>query len=290
MGKLDENSLYLEYKSLLFSIAYRMLGRVSEAEDVVQETFLSYFERRRSDITNHKAYLCKITTNLCLDILKSARKKREVYVGPWLPEPYIITEDTPMNQMISNDTLTISYLFMMETLTPTERAVFLLKEVFRFSYSEIALIVNKNEANCRKIFTRAKSKINPNLYESKLNNEKNQKIILDFLQAFQSGDMNKVISLVSEDVTLYSDGGGIVKAAINPIHTRDRVLAFILGILKKAPDGLKTEVKNVNGHPGVLNTIQSGTHSVVSFYVQDSQIKNIYIIMNPEKLKHLQHS
>lgn len=280
-----EEELYQKYKPLIFSISYRMLGSVVEAEDIVQETFLTFFQIDANSISNHKAYLCKIATNLCLDLLKSMRRKREEYIGPWLPEPYIVSEQEDL--VMTKDCLSISYLLLMEMLSPTERAVFLLKEVFAFSYKEISSIVQKTEVNCRKIFTRAKEKIGVDGQETKLNNEQNQGIILEFIHSFQNGDMKKVMELISEDVILYSDGGGIVKAAIRPIFSRNRVIPFLQGVSSKAPNEMSSEIKCVNGQYGVLNVINSVPHSVISFQIEQEKVKTIYIVLNPAKLKHI---
>lgn len=283
-----EERIYQEYRALLFSIAYRMLGSIPDAEDIVQDTFLAFFQQNAAHIQNKKAFLCKIVTNLCIDTLRSARIKREVYTGPWLPEPLVQGDPTdPLNQIIVNDTLSISYLFLMENLSPTERAVFILREAFDFNYKEISEIVDKSELNCRKIFERGRKKLGSKSHETSLNNEKNQKLIIEFIQAFQQGDLKKVMGLISENVILYSDGGGIVKAAINPITSRERVLPFLLGVASKAPRDLTTEIKRVNGEVGVVNMIKTAPHSVISFEVKEQQIVNIFIIMNPEKLNHL---
>lgn len=286
----NEESLYRQYKILLFSIAYRMLGTVTEAEDIVQDTFLTYFQKKDSvEILNEKAYLCKVATNLCIDLLRTARKKREVYTGPWLPEPYIPSEEgNPLDQMLKLDGLSISYLIMMEKLSPTERAVFILKDVFGYSYKDISSMIEKTEVNCRKIFERAKTKLGEKIENTKLNNEKNQSVISDFISAFQKGDMKRVLMLVSENVTLYSDGGGVVKAAINPIYSRERVLAFLLGVVSKAPAELKTTFEKVNGQLGMVNTVNTVPHSVISFHIEDEQINGIYIVMNPEKLTRIE--
>ncbi|WP_338448792.1 RNA polymerase sigma-70 factor [Niallia oryzisoli] len=285
MSISKEEIIFKQYRALLFSISYRMLGSVTEAEDIVQETFLSYFQHDTGAVKNEKAYLCKMAINLCLDTLKSARKKREVYVGPWLPEPILtpVEQDDPADQAIAKESLSFSYLLLMEKLSPVERAVFLLREVFGFSYREIGEIVTKTEANCRKIFTRLKEKIGAEVQVTTLNNDKNQTIISEFIQAFQNGDMEKIMTLVSEEVVLYSDGGGIVKAAIKPIYSRNHVLSFLTGIAAKAPADLITKFQNINGQLGVVNYINSYPHSVISFQDQNEQITNIYI--NPEKLQ-----
>ncbi|MDQ0231699.1 RNA polymerase sigma-70 factor [Metabacillus malikii] len=280
--------LYTRYKPLLFSIAYKMVGTVSEAEDIVQDTFLTFFQQDLYAIQNEKAYLCKIATNRALDLLKSSRKKREVYVGPWLPEPYLKGNgEDLLNQYLDDEQLSFTYLFMMEKLAPNERSVFILKEGYSFKYSEIAQILDKTEANCRKLLERAKQKIRSKTYETTLNNGKNRDITQSFIKAFQEGKMNEVIKLMSEDVILYSDGGGIVKAAIKPIYQRDRVLAFLLGVASKLPQDFVFEQAEINGQIGLVNRVNHQTHSVICFQVDNEVMDKIYIVMNPEKLAHI---
>jgi RNA polymerase sigma-70 factor, ECF subfamily len=274
------------FKPLLFSIGYRMLGSIVEAEDVVQEVFLKAFQIPEQKIDNKKAYLCKMMTNRCLDVLKSARYKREQYVGPWNPEPLILekTDDfDPAEYVLQKEGLSIAYLRMMEHLSPTERAVLLLKEVFDFSYLEIATIIEKKEENCRKVFSRAKQKISHVEGES-LNYEMNKSIIHRFIEAFQSQNMNNLLELVSENITIFSDGGGKVKAAIRPIATFSNVLAFLYGIVKKTPEGFYFHIKNVNGQPAIVNYSNGTLHSIISFYICDGIIREIFITLNPEKL------
>ena len=180
------NEDYRQFKPLLFSIGYRMLGSVAEAEDLVQETFLKAFQIDDQQIENKKAYLCKIMTNRCLDVLKSARYKREQYVGPWNPNPYYLgVHLTLADIVLQKEGLSIAYLRMMEHLAPDERAVLLLREVFNFTYSEISTIVDKKEENCRKIFSRAKQKVS-SIEEESLHYEMNKSIVDQFIQAFQN--------------------------------------------------------------------------------------------------------
>ncbi len=247
------NEDYKQFKPLLFSIGYRMLGSVAEAEDIVQETFLKAYQIDDQKIDNKKAYLCKIMTNRCLDVLKSARYRREHYVGPWNPEPLLLESSPdfdPSEVILQKEGLSIAYLRMMEHLAPDDRAVLLLREVFHFSYLEISNIIEKKEENCRKIFSRAKQKISSIEGES-LHYEKNKSIIDRFIQAFQMQNMDALLELISEKVTLYSDGGGKVKAAVRPIESRSNVLAFLYGIIKKVPEDFYFEVKKVNGQPAI---------------------------------------
>lgn len=277
---------YQLFKPLLFSLGYRMLGSVVESEDLVQETFLKAFQVREKNIKNKKAYLCKIMTNLCLDMVKSARYRREQYVGPWNPEP-LLSEKLqildPSETIIEKEGLSMAYLRMMEHLTADERVVLILKEVFDFSYSEIANILEKKEENCRKIFSRAKQKVLAVEGES-LNYENNKSLINRFIDAFQKENTDTLLELLSNRVTLYSDGGGKVKAAIRPIETVTNVLALLNGLIKKAPEDFYFDIKSINYQPSIVIYTNGMIHSILAFYIQSNKIKEMYITMNPDKL------
>ncbi|UTR10747.1 RNA polymerase sigma-70 factor [Evansella sp. LMS18] len=280
------NEEYMKYRPLLFSLGYRLLGSVKDVEDLVQETFLRAYQINEVKLENKKAYLCKVMTNCCLDLLKSARFRREQYIGPWLPEPLWpddLKEKDPSETAIQKEGLSIAYLRMMENLSPHERAVFLLREVFSFSYAEISSFIEKQESSCRQLNSRAKKKLSAVSAES-LDYEKNKSLILRFIEAFQTKNTTELLKLVSEEVILYSDGGGIVKAAIRPIVSSRNVLSFIFGIIKKMPDDFIFEVKRINGQPAVVNRINGELHSVISFYIINERIKEIYMLLNPEKL------
>lgn len=277
---------YQLFRPLLFSLGYRMLGSIVETEDLVQETFLKAYQLKEDTIQNKKAYLCKMMTNLCLDLLKSARYKREHYVGPWNPEPLLLEKlhaFDPSEMIIQKEGLSIAYLRMMEHLTPDERAVLLLREALDFPYSEIAAIIEKKEENCRKVFSRAKKKIALSEGES-LNYEKNKSMITRFIQAFQTQNMDDLLELLSENVTLYSDGGGKVHAAIHPIVSVPKVLALLYGVIKKAPDDFYFEVKSVNCQPAIIIYMNGKLQSILSFDIRKEKINEIYITMNPQKL------
>ncbi|MDM5328488.1 RNA polymerase sigma-70 factor [Neobacillus sp. CF12] len=281
------NEDYLQYRPLLFSIGYWMLGSIVEAEDMMQDVFLKAYQMDEQVIHNKKAYLCKMMTNRCLDALKSARYKREQYVGPWNPEPLLVeisADYDPAEYVIQNEGLSIAYLRMMEHLSPDERAVLLLREVLDFSYLEIANMIEKNEENCRKIFSRAKQKM-ARVEKESLNYEKNKSIIQRFIEAFQTQNTSALLVLLSENVTLYSDGGGKVKAAVRPVMTVSNVLAFLYGIVKKAPEGFSFAIKNVNGQPAIVNYVNHTLHSIISFYICDNGINELYITLNPDKLR-----
>lgn len=277
---------YQLFKPLLFSIGYRMLGSVVDAEDIVQETFLRAYQSNEENVKIKKAYICKITTNLCLDVLKSARYRREQYVGEWNPEPLLLEKlqsFDPSETLIEKEGLSIAYLRMMEHLGADERVILILREAFDFPYSEIANIMDKKEENCRKIFSRAKQKIS-RVEDESLNYKKNTLIINRFIEAFQMQNMTDLLELISENVTLYSDGGEKVTAAIRPIKTFSNVSSLLYGVIKKAPEDFYFEIKNVNCQPAVVIYMNGKIQSILSFYISNEKIVEMYITMNPDKL------
>ncbi len=275
-----------QYRPLLFSIAYRMLGSVMDAEDMVQEAFLRWHRASESEVTSTKAYLSTVVTRLCLDYLKSARVQREVYVGPWLPEP-LLTKQTPdlIEKAELADSLSIAFLAVLETLSPVERAVFLLHEIFDYSYSEIALMVEKSEANCRQMVKRARQHLQERRPRYDVSLEQQERMLQQFMKTCNSGDMTGFITLLTDDITLRSDGGGKVSAARNPLHGPDKVARFFLGILAKAPPSFKSRVAEVNGQPAIISYLDGKLYNVVTLDFTPDHIRAINIISNPDKLR-----
>jgi RNA polymerase sigma-70 factor (TIGR02957 family) len=286
--------IYEDYKPLLFALAYRMLGSVMDAEDVVQEAFIALNKAGIDTVQHLKAYLCKIVTNRCIDRLRSSSKKREVYVGPWLPEP-LVTEDysdsDPAQSYAMKESISTAYLLLLQQLSAVERAVFLLREVLQYEYDEISEIVGKSNANCRQIFRRAKHSIGrpeeqaadtkPNVFQP-ING-----LVEQFVQALSSGDINNLMKLLSTDAALYSDGGGKVTSAVRPILGADRIISFLMGLLKKIPSNFKTKFSYINGQLGILSYGDGYLTNVISFHVINHQIQDIYMVTNPDKLTHL---
>ncbi|HZG17714.1 MAG TPA: RNA polymerase sigma-70 factor [Candidatus Bathyarchaeia archaeon] len=290
--EIEIQELYVTYKPLLFSLAYRMLGSVMDAEDMVQDIFIAIDKVDTTKVTNVKAFLCKMVTNRCIDYLRSARSKREVYVGPWLPEPILTGEGgtDPAIAALVRDDLSIAYLTMMEHLTETERAVLVLREALGFDYPEIAEMVGKSEANCRKILSRVKKKLGNQAEDQTTSVAQHAQLIQDFLQAITDGDVKRVLTLLTTDAVLYSDGGGIVKAALNPIITGERVAAFLTGVAKKRTAAYTYQFVEVNGRPGFVGYSDGQIHSVWVFELRDGRIDQIYAVLNPEKLRHIRQS
>jgi RNA polymerase sigma-70 factor (ECF subfamily) len=278
---MDRAETFDSYRPLLFSIAYRMLGSAMDAEDMVQETFLRW-ESVAGVIESPKAYLSAIITRLCIDHLRSAKVQREEYIGPWLPEP-IMTE-TPADSAVLAESLSIAFLVVLERLLPVERAVFLLREVFDYGYAEIARIVNKSEANCRQMVKRAKEHLAAQRPRFEVRREERERLLFQFGQACADGDMQGLLALFSDDIIAYSDGGGKVSSARNPIFGRDRVARFILGVARKRPEGAVLGWSIVNGQPALVTHVGGEPYSVLAFDIAEGRIRRIFSILNPQKL------
>lgn len=292
-GKLDEmRNLYREHRPLLFSLAYRMLGIVSDAEDVVQDVFFHLNDVNLSSIANKKAYLCKMITNRCLDVLKSARKKRETYVGPWLPEPLPCdlreSAGDPQQSMVHREMISYAVLTLLQQLNPVERAVFLLREAFAFDYAEISAMLGKTTTNCRKIHSRAKAKLSMEQSFRLHEPENADAFVAAFLKAARNGQVEAFARLLAEDAVLYSDGGGRVPAAVRPIETRERILRFFLGLVRKAAElGVSLDMRpiRINGETGVIIRIKEEIFGFMAFQLRDGRATSVFMLRNPEKLK-----
>lgn len=282
--------LYRTYRKQLFSLAYRMLGSVMDAEDTVQEAFLAYDQLPDSStIHNERSFLYKIVTNRCLDLLRSSAHKRELYVGPWLPEPLIgrgTTDGDPSGAYLQRESISTAYLLLLQQLSAVERAVFLLREIFHYSYDEIAEMIGKSSANCRQIFHRAQKSIHfdPDSIPSVSVAEEKVK---DFVCSLMQGNTTKLLELVSENVVFYSDGGGKVKAAQVPVVGIDLVIKLLQNLLKMYEGKYTSDFLTVNGLPGIRIFISAEIQYIYSFAFHNNQIRNIYCVANPEKLRHL---
>jgi RNA polymerase sigma-70 factor (ECF subfamily) len=271
---------------MLFGLAYRMLGSVMDAEDIVQEAFLRWQQVAGATVEEPRAYLTTVVTRLCIDHLRSARVRREQYVGPWLPEP-LVTDQEPevSNAPALAESLSMAFLVLLETLTPQERAVFLLHEVFGYSFGEIAAIIGKSEANCRQIAGRARKHVEERRPRFDASPDQQERLLRRFVQASTSGDMDALLSLLADDVTLWADGGGKVQpAALQPIHGAKNVARGALAFLSKAPPSLAVRFASVNGRPGIIAEVDGQPVSVLTIEVVGDRIQTIHAIANPDKL------
>jgi RNA polymerase sigma-70 factor (ECF subfamily) len=263
-----------------------MLGSVMDAEDMVQETFLRWQQTAETPIQSPKAYLTAIITRLCIDHLRSARVQRESYLGPWLPEPLLTDDTTGAAELAAlSDSLSMAFLVLLEKLSPLERAVFLLREVFDYDYAEIAPIVGKTEANCRQLVRRARQRLSDGRPRFETSPAEQQTLTIQFAQACATGDLDGLLHILAEDITLWSDGGGKVSAARQPIFGSDRVSRFLLGLMKKAPPDLTTRFALVNGQPGFVNYIGGRPNNVLTLEIGNGRIQAIRVVVNPDKLK-----
>jgi RNA polymerase sigma-70 factor (ECF subfamily) len=287
-GRVSE--LYEELRPLMFSIAYRMLGSASEAEDIVQEAFLRLHREsgKGTAIESPKAYLSAITTRLSIDLLRSARVRREHYVGTWLPEP-IVTDEGPQ-QAETADSLSMAFLVLLESLTPVERAVFLLREVFDYGYDEIATVVGKSEDNCRQIAVRARRQIEAKKPRFEASQKRREELAQRFFDAASKGDTDRLVGLLAADVVAYGDGGGKSPAFPHPVYGRDRVARVLVGGVRFAArlGASAMRLAVINGQPGALLLDREGRPVLaVSLDIADDLVQTVRGVSNPEKLTHL---
>lgn len=287
-AKSTSLTVFQEHRSLLFGIAYRMLGSVSEAEDMVQETFLRWQKQTLEEIKSPKAWLTSAITRLCIDQLRSARKTREEYVGVWLPEPLVEKQQEQQDKAVGlADSLSTAFLILMETLTPAERAVFLLREVFEYDYSEISRIIDKSEANCRQMVRRAKEHVAAGKSRFEAAPDRHERLLQQFINTCRQGDTAGLLSMLREDTVLYSDGGGKVVAAPRPVIGGAKVARFLVGVSKLARGDEEIRFAMINASPGILRYQEGRLIQTTAFELVDGQIAAIYIVRNPDKLAHV---
>lgn len=281
-----------ELRPLLFSIAYRMVGSVGEAEDIVQEAFLRHHRAVADEvrIEHLKAYLSAVTTRLAIDHLRSARARREEYIGPWLPEPLVSDEQGPSEAAELSDSLSLAFLVLLERLSPVERAAFLLREVFGYPYGEIASVVERSEDNVRQLVSRARRHVEDERPRFDVSRQAHTELTDRFVDACRTGDLGGLVSMLAADVVAYTDGGGKVQAARTPVAGRDRVARFLVAISapERAGVDIGFEHVDVNGRPGILMRDATGAPAaVLSLQVAGGEVQGVHIVINPDKLGHL---
>jgi RNA polymerase sigma-70 factor (ECF subfamily) len=282
---------FAEHRQLLFGLAYRMLGQVADAEDMVQETWLRWQRQERENIQSPKAWLVSTVSRLCIDQLRSARRQRQEYYGVWLPEPLSQSDAPAADQSAAvADSLSMAFMTMLEALSPVERAAFLLHEVFDYEYADISKIVDKSEINCRKLVSRAKTHLAAHSHAGQTPTNRARHLAEKFIHATTNGVKEDFISLLTEDAVLLSDGGGRVRAAKRPIETRERVIKFWTGIRKHYPTGVEYRCIPLNGRPSILMSYAGQIFNAISFDIAEDRIRAIYVVRNPEKLARLAKS
>lgn len=272
-------------RSLAFSIAYRMLGSRAEAEDIVQEAWLRWRDSDLGAIASDRAWLTTIVTRLCLDHLKSARVRRETYPGPWLPEPLVNAVGAEERAAVDAESLSLAFLLLLESLSPLERAVFLLAQVFDYSHTEIAGIIGTSGAASRQALSRAKRQLKAKRPRFASSRQKHEQLLTAFLEAVGLGDLQALTALFAEDVVAISDGGGKAKAALRPVSGRDAVARGTLGGARRLTADARVERADVNGWPGALLWEGETLQAIISIECDDEQIRAIYAVTNPDKLR-----
>ena len=289
---MKQYTVFQTYRPLLFSIAYRMLGSAMDAEDCVQEAFLRWHRATENAeeeaVQSPRAFLCTVVTRLCIDQLRSARAKHEAYVGVWLPEPLVTAyEPDPGTSAELSESLSMAFLLLLEHLSPVERAVFLLHQVFDYEYAEIARIVEKSEENCRQIMHRARQHLAARRPHYDVASTQREQLMSQFTHACSNGDMEGLLKLLAEDVILHSDGGGKAPAALNPIYGPSKVARFLLAVLPKVPPGIVWRRAMVNGQSGIVGYLDGAACFVVSLAIVGGCIQEIDVVVNPDKLQHV---
>ena len=282
-----QTSLLEKHRAKLFGIAYRMLGTVTDAEDVVQEAYLRWQQsNNQQTIGNIEAYLVTVTTRLCIDHLKSARVNREHYIGPWLPEPLIgAARSEPDVQQELAETLSYAFMMLLEQLNPVERAVYILREAFDFKHHEIAKILGRSPADSRQLSRRAKANLSHHEKRFEAADNDQEQLFTHFLDAASGNDLQPLFDFLAEDITLYTDGGGKVRAALRALHGKDRVIHFIQRALQQQDPDSEINICRVNGQPALKLTLQSQIVGIITLQFVRGLVQQLFIVRNPDKLK-----
>ncbi len=276
---------FVSHRSLLFTVAYEMLGSAADAEDVVQETWLRWADADTSEVRDPRAYLVRIVTRLALNRLRTLARRREDYVGEWLPEPLLTTPDVAEDVELA-ESVSMAMLTVLETLTPTERAVFVLREVFDLPYDEIAAAVDKSAAAVRQVARRARQHVEARQPRMKVDRSEHERVVERFLAALSNGDVQGLMEVLAADVVAVSDGGGLVTAARRPVVGADRVALFLSRLSKIAPDAV-VDTLWLNGALGARVVLAGELDTVISFVVEGGRISRMYAVRNPHKLDRL---
>ncbi|UJR81569.1 RNA polymerase sigma-70 factor [Sandaracinus amylolyticus] len=285
--KNDPAALYSEHRSFLIGLAYRMLGSVAEAEDAVQEAFVRAQSAPTDDVASPRAWLATVVTRICLDQLRSARVRREQYTGDWLPEP--VRTDLPGAVVQPRDpedaeSLSLAFLLLLERLSPLERAVFLLHEVFDYSHAEVAAILERDEVAVRQLMSRARAHVKEGRPRFPADPDRHRELVMRFAMAIGQGDLGGLQSLLAKDVVARSDGGGRAKAARRAVHGDDRVARFVMGLSRKASADVKFELMEINGRTGIGWSNAGGLLGVLALTVDGDRVVEIDLVVNPSKL------
>ncbi|WP_225827683.1 RNA polymerase sigma-70 factor [Streptomyces naphthomycinicus] len=283
--------VFEEHRPLLTGVAYRMLGRVADAEDVVQEAWLRWYHADRTEVREPRAYLVRVVTRLAIDRLRQVQARGEAYVGPWLPEPYLaeFTDAAPdsAERVVQADTVSLAVLVVLESLSPLERAVFVLREAFGYPYAEIAALLDRGEPAVRQLAGRARRHVAERRPRYEVDPARRRDLTERFLAAAAGGDLEGLMGLLAPDVRLVGDSGGKAKAPVRVLHTADKVGRFLVGVARSVPADLSFRVLEVNGGPALLILSGDKPDSLLQLDVADGRVTAVYIHRNPDKLRYL---
>jgi RNA polymerase sigma-70 factor (ECF subfamily) len=279
------------HRRKLWRIAYRMLGSQDEAEDMVQEAYLRWHRTPADSIRTPQAWLVTTVTRLSIDRLRQLRAERELYTGPWLPEP-LVAEAVPAADRDTElaSELSVALLAVLERLAPEERAAFLLREVFDVGYDDISVILGKSEAACRQVVSRAAKRVRAKRPRVEVNPEATRRLLQTFADAVRAQDKDTLLEIFAKEATWTSDGGGKAKAALKVIHGAERIARFATGVFRNAGDRVEFRLVSVNGEPGLAALLDGNLLSIISIRTDGRQILDVYTVLNPEKLRHVQIS
>ncbi|CAL9541651.1 ECF RNA polymerase sigma factor SigJ [Streptomyces sp. enrichment culture] len=277
---------FVAHRNLLFTVAYEMLGSAADAEDVLQETWLRWVGVDQAQVRDPRAYLVRITTRQALDRLRTVKRRREAYVGPWLPEPLLTAPDVAEDVELA-ESVSMALMLVLETLSPTERAVFVLREVFDIGYDEIAAAVDRSPAAVRQIAHRARRHVDSRRPRRVVSSSEGRAALESFRRAIETGDPQALLEVLAPEVVLMSDGGGIKHAALRPVTGAERVARMFAGGIGRLEGTLTTEPTVVNGTPALLVRLDGEIDGVMAISVEDARITGLYYVRNPEKLSHV---
>jgi RNA polymerase sigma-70 factor (TIGR02957 family) len=277
---------FVAHRNLLFTVAYEMLGSAADAEDVLQETWLRWADVDQCQIQDPRAYLVRMTTRQSLNRLRAVTRRRESYVGPWLPEPMLTTPDVAEDVELA-ESVSIALLLVLETLSPTERAVFVLREAFDVPYDEIAEAVGKTPAAVRQIARRARLHVDARRPRAAVPASEARAVLDSFRQALDTGDLQRLMDVLAPDLVLIADGGGVRQASVRPVSGADKVARFLLGGIGKTAAAITVEMVLVNGNPALLLRLDGALDGIMAVRVEAGRIAGMYYVRNPAKLSHV---
>jgi RNA polymerase sigma-70 factor, ECF subfamily len=278
---------FVAHRNLLFTVAYEMLGSAADAEDVLQEAWMRWVKVDVGTVRDQRAYLVRITTRQSLNRLRTVGRRREDYVGPWLPEPLLTTPDVAEDAELA-ESVSIAIMLVLETLTPTERAVFVLREAFGVSYDEIAAAVDKSPAAVRQIAHRARQHVDAHRPREVVSAGETQAALESFRRAFETGDLQGLLEVLAPEVVLVSDGGGVKRAALRPVRGAEKVVRYMVGGAGKTEAAVSSEPIVVNGNPALILRLDGEVDGVMAIRVEDARIIGLYYVRNPEKLSRVE--